>query len=697
MKNYSTENIINIALTGHATTGKTVLAESMVYNAGKVNKMGTIDTGTTVSDYREHEIQNQHSISLTLLNLEWKDKKINLLDAPGYLDFQGEVKSAMRVADLAGVVVSATDGIDIGTELCCEYADKDFSIPKFFIINMVEKDQANFDSVLSSLQERYGRTVFPFTLPVNQGPGFNQLGDVLRKKAFTFKTDGTGDYNETDAEGELNQKLDDLHNELIELIAESDESLMEVFFEKGELSEEELRNGLHQALKTNGLIPVFCVSGLANIGVKRMMDIISKYAPCAGDFEKVIGTKPNSDEEITHGPSINDPLSAIVFKTISEEHIGEMSFFRVYSGSVDVGNDLQNTSRNQSEKMRQVYFMNGKNRDNAPKLIAGDIGAALKLKNTHTGDTLADPKSPIILPNIKFPSPNTNKAIKPKARGDEEKIATGLSILHEEDPTFLYRVDPELKQTIVSGQGELHIDLALKRISSRFNVELLKETPKVPYRETITAKADSKYRHKKQSGGSGQFAEVWMRIEPNGRGNGIDFSNSLVGQNVDRGFVPSVEKGVNQICEQGVIAGCQVVDIKIDFYDGKMHPVDSNDMAFQIASRHAFSDAIKTARPKLLEPIYKIQVKVPDDYTGDVMGDISSRRGKVQGMDSEGNYQVINAELPLACLHDYSTALKAMSSGRGMFSQEFSHYEDMPHNEAEKVISTWEKARAAGE
>jgi len=697
MKNYSTENIINIALTGHATTGKTVLAESMVYNAGKVNKMGTIDTGTTVSDYREHEIQNQHSISLTLLNLEWKDKKINLLDAPGYLDFQGEVKSAMRVADLAGVVVSATDGIDIGTELCCEYADKDFSIPKFFIINMVEKDQANFDSVLSSLQERYGRTVFPFTLPVNQGPGFNQLGDVLRKKSFTFKTDGTGDYNETDAEGELNQKLDDLHNELIELIAESDESLMEVFFEKGELSEEELRNGLHQALKTNGLIPVFCVSGLANIGVKRMMDIISKYAPCAGDFEKVIGTKPNSDEEITHGPSINDPLSAIVFKTISEEHIGEMSFFRVYSGSVDVGNDLQNTSRNQSEKMRQVYFMNGKNRDNAPKLIAGDIGAALKLKNTHTGDTLADPKSPIILPNIKFPSPNTNKAIKPKARGDEEKIATGLSILHEEDPTFLYRVDPELKQTIVSGQGELHIDLALKRISSRFNVELLKETPKVPYRETITAKANSKYRHKKQSGGSGQFAEVWMRIEPNGRGNGIDFSNSLVGQNVDRGFVPSVEKGVNQICEQGVIAGCQVVDIKIDFYDGKMHPVDSNDMAFQIASRHAFSDAIKTARPKLLEPIYKIQVKVPDDYTGDVMGDISSRRGKVQGMDSEGNYQVINAELPLACLHDYSTALKAMSSGRGMFSQEFSHYEDMPHNEAEKVISTWETARAAGE
>ena len=697
MKDYSTENIINLTLIGHATTGKTILAEAMVYNAGMIHKLGSINAGTTVSDYREYEIQNQHSISLTLMNLEWQGKKINILDTPGYLDFHGEVKSAMRVADLAGVVVSATDGIDIGTELCCDYTVKDFKIPKLFIINMADKDQSDFDSVLTTLQERYGRTVFPFTFPINEGPDFNQVADVLRKKTFTFKADGSGDYSEMEAEGELEKKLEDLHNELIELIAESDESLMEIFFDKGELSEDELRSGLHQALQSNGLTPVFCVAGKSNIGVQRMMDILAKYAPCAGDFKEVIGIKPGTDESITDGPSINDPLSAIVFKTISEEHIGEMSFFRVYSGKVNVGDDLQNTSRNESEKMRQVYFMNGKNRKDAPKLIAGDIGAALKLKKTHTGDTLSDSKHPIELSGIPFPSATISKAVKPKTRGDEEKIATGLSVLHEEDPTFIYRVDPELKQTIVSGQGELHLELALKRISSRFKVELLKETPKVPYRETITSKSATKYRHKKQSGGSGQFAEVWMRIEPNGRGSGIDFSNSLVGQNVDRGFVPSVEKGVNQICEQGVIAGCQVVDVKIDFYDGKMHPVDSNDMAFQIASRHAFSDAIKTAQPKLLEPIYKIQIKIPDDFTGDIMGDISSRRGRVQGMDSEGSYQVINAELPLACLHDYSTALKAMSSGRGMFTQEFSHYEDMPHTEAKKVISVWETARAAGE
>ena len=697
MKDYTTKNIINLALAGHATTGKTTLAEAMACNAGIVRKMGSIEEGTTVSDYREYEIQNQHSISLTLLNFEWNEKKINVLDAPGYLDFHGEVNSAMRVADLAGIVVSAIDGIDIGTELCCDYADKDYCIPKLFIINMVDKDQADFDLVLAALKERYGRTVFPFTLPVNPGPSFNQVADVMRKETFTFKTDGSGNYSSAEAEGDWVQKLEDLHKELIELIAESDEGLMEIFFDKGELGEDELRSGLHQAMKSDGLIPVFCVAGASNIGVRRMMDIMAKYAPCAGDFEKVVGTKPGYDEEVTHGHSVSDPLAAIVFKTISEEHIGEMSFFRVYSGKINVGDNLQNTSRNQSEKMRQVYFMNGKNRKDAAQLIAGDIGAALKLKNTHTGDTLANAKNPIQLPGILFPAPNTNKAVNPKTRGDEEKIATGLSLLHEEDPTFVYRVDPELKQTIISGQSELHLDIALKRISKRFNVELETHIPKVPYRETITGKAAAKYRHKKQSGGSGQFAEVWIRIEPNQRGEGVDFSNSLAGQNVDRGFVPSVEKGVNHICDQGVIAGCQVVDVKIDFYDGKMHPVDSNDMAFQIAGRHAFSEAIKSAQPKLLEPIYKIQVKVPEDFTGDIMGDISSRRGRVQGMGSEGHYQVINAELPLACIHDYSTALKAMSSGRGMFTQEFSHYEDMPHNEADKVISTWEAARAAGE
>ena len=423
MENYTTDNIINIALAGHASTGKTTLAEAIMCNGGAIHKMGSIEEGTTISDYREYEIKNQHSISLSLMNLEWLDKKINIIDTPGYLDFHGEVKSAMSAADFAAIVVSATESIDVGTELCWEYADKELNIPKLFIISMADKDQSDFDSVMSALQSRYGRTVFPFTLPVNQGLSFNQVADVLRKETFTFKTDASGDYSEAVAEGDWFQRLEDMHNELIELIAESDENLLEIFFDNGELSEDELRSGLHRALKSGGLIPVFCVSGENNIGVKRMMDILAKYAPCAGDFEEVAGTKPGSDDEAVHGSSIDDPLAARVFKTISEEHIGEMSFFRVYSGKVNAGDDLRNTSRNNSEKMRQIYFMTGNIRVDASQLIAGDIGAALKLKNTHTGDTLSSPKSPILLPEIKYPTSNMSFAIKPRARGDEEKIA----------------------------------------------------------------------------------------------------------------------------------------------------------------------------------------------------------------------------------------------------------------------------------
>ena len=445
-----------------------------------------------------------------------------------------------------------------------------------------------------------------------------------------------------------------------------------------------------------GLIPVFCTSGQNNIGVQRMMDILARYAPCAGDFEEVVGTKPGSDDEIHHGSTVDDHVAALVFKTMSEAHLGELSFFRVYSGTVKPGDSLLNSTRDQTEKMRQVYYMNGKNKKEALRLIAGDIGAALKMKNTHTCDTLASTASPIILPKIKFPTANMSIAVHPASRGDEEKIANGLSIMHEEDPTFEYRVDSELGQTIVSGQGEAHLKQVLHRITSRFGVEISKEKPKIPYRETITANSSAKYRHKKQSGGSGQFAEVWMKITPAQRGEGIDFKHSLVGQNVDRSFVPSVERGIDTVCTDGILAGCKVVDVKIDFYDGKMHPVDSNDMAFQIAGKHAFTDAFNEARPKLLEPIYKIQVKIPEDFMGDIMGDISARRGRVGGMEADGQFQIINAEIPQATMQDYSTALRSMSSGRGMFKQEFSHYEDMPTNEAEKVINHYQSERALG-
>ena len=692
MKEYTTDNIINICLAGHTSSGKTMLAEAMLFNAKIINKMGGTKSGTTVSDYRDYEIDNQHSMSLSLLNYEWLDKKINLLDCPGQTEFQGELLSALKVSDVMALVFNSVSDIEVGSELAWDYSQNQFKIPKIIILNMIDHDQSNFNNLLKSLKSRFGRNIFPLMFPINEGENICDIGDVLRKEVLTFNTDGSGDFSENKPEGDMASNLDSLHNELIELIAESDDSLLEAFFEKGELSEDELRGGLHAAILGGNLVPVFCASGEKNIGVKRIMEIISKYSPCASDIEEV-NCISSDKKAVVQGTSINDSLCSYVFKTVSEQHVGELSFFRVFSGEVKSGDDVHNSTRNQSEKMRQVYYVSGNQRKDASRLIAGDIGAALKLKNTHTGDTITHQSKPIMLTSIDYPSPCMHLSVTPNSRGDEEKLSIGLSIMHEEDPTFSYRVDPELKQTIVSGAGDTHLNMNLDRITSRFGVDISKEAPKIPYRETITAPSNAKYRHKKQSGGSGQFAEVWLKIQPSSRGKGVDFTQSLSGQNVDRGFVPSVEKGINIICEDGIIAGCRVVDLKIDFYDGKMHPVDSNDMAFQLAGKHAFVDAFKSARPKLLEPIYKVKVKAPEDCTGDIMGDISSRRGKVGGMDTEGNFQIISAEIPQVHLNDYATALKAMTSGRGMFAQEFSHYEDMPINEANKVISEYEASR----
>ena len=685
MKDYKTEHIINLGLVGHASSGKTCLAESMSLVAKTINKSGTIESGTTLSDYRKHEIDHQHSISMSVLNFEFLDKKVNVIDTPGYMDFIGDVKSGMRVVDTSAIVINAAEGIEVLTELCWEYSEE-YKNAKCFIVNMCDKDLSKFDSVLNNLKERFGRNIFPFMMPVNEGDGFNQISDVLKKEILEFDSNG----NYTSKAG--SDDLQSLYEELIEMVAESDEKLLETFFENGELTDDELKGGLTAAI-SNGLVPVFCCAGNKNIGTKRILEILSRYGITAADR---FFTANQGDEKIN--VSYNDNhLSAMVFKTLSEEHVGELSFFRVFSGQLKPGDDIENVSRNSHEKLRQIYFMHGKNRKDASSIIAGDIGAALKLKGTHSGDTLTSASRKVKFEEIVYPSPNMSYAITPSSRGDEDKMATGLSVSHEEDPTFIYGFDKETKETIIKGQGDLHLNIVLDKIKDRFGVSLDKNKPKVPYRETIKANSDSKYRHKKQSGGSGQFAEVWLRIAPVQRGEGIDFSNSLVGQNVDRTFVSSVEKGINQICDDGIIAGCKVVDVKIDFYDGKMHPVDSNDMAFQIAGKHAFFDAFKTANPILLEPIYKIRVKVPEDVMGDVMGDISQRRGKVGGMDTEGSFQIINAEIPLENLHDYATALKSMSSGRGMFSQEFSHYEDMPHNEAGRIIKAYESSRAAGE
>ncbi len=681
MKDYSSDNIINMTVAGHSTTGKTMLCEAILLNAKKIRKMGSIESGSTISDYHDYEIENQHSISLSLLAYEYGDKKINLMDTPGYLDYHGDVKCALRISDCVLNVVSASDGMMVGNDLVCEYANKDYNTPMMMAVNMCDREQSNFDSVLDSLKENMGRAVFPFSIPVDEGEGFSKVADILNKKLYTYKTDGSGAYETSDLDDEWNSKAESLYEELIELVAESDDALLEKYFESGELSNEEIQGGIKNAIISKNLIPLFCVSATQNVGVNSMMDTLIPFSPTAQD---------------TKDPDASG-FSALVFKTISQEHVGEISYFRVFSGDLSAGVDVANSSKNDTEKMRQLFSGCGADRIELSKIGNGDIGSALKLKNTATCDTLCTDKGTVKLKGVNFPTDNVSYAVKLSSAGDEDKMGTAMSLMHHQDPTFKYRVDPELKQTIISGQGEQHIKITLDRIKSRFGIELVTSTPKIPYRETITGNAEAKYRHKKQSGGSGQFAEVWLRIAPSSRGDGVDFQQSLVGQNVDRAFVPSVEKGITAMCSEGIISGSMVVDLKIDFYDGKMHPVDSNDMAFQIAGRHAFSDAFKNANPKLLEPIYKLRIKVPDNYTGDIMGDISQRRGKVGGMEAEGKYQVINAEVPLANLSDYATSLKSMTSGNGFFSKEFSHYEDMPVNEAQKVIQAYESSRETPE
>jgi|TARA_B100001079_G_scaffold39425_1_gene30797 elongation factor G len=677
-------DIRNFSLVGHGTSGKTVLSDAILYNGGETNRIGKTENGNTISDYHHDEISREISLSATLLHCNWLEKKLNIIDVPGFFDFVGEAKSALRVSDFAVAVVHGVTGPEAGTDIVWDFAT-DYGIPKILVVNMMNKEHTKFDTVLSQLQSRYSKRVFPFTIPVNPGPGFNQVADVLRKELLTYSTDSSGKFQTEELSGDWKDRVDQLHEELIEYIAESDDSLLEKFFEQGNLSEEELRAGLHDAIINGSVIPLVCTAADANVGVTRLMDIIAKYCPSPDDFSTTKAFKAGSEEEIEVKAS--DPESLFVFKTVSEAHVGELSFFRVYSGEVKHGMDLKNSSRHSSERLGQLFIMNGKNRKEVGVLGAGDMGAVVKLKNTHTGDTLCSSKLDIELPRIDFPLPNINEAVITKSKGDEEKIATGLATLHEEDPTFLFRVDPELKQTIVSGQGELQIEVVVSRLKRKFNVEVDLVEPKVPYRETIKGSGTAKYRHKKQSGGAGQFAEVWMRVAPKSRGEGVEFSDSLVGQNVDRVFVPSVEKGVKAACEEGILAGYRVVDMKVDFYDGKQHPVDSKDIAFQIAGKGAFKDAFMAAKPGMLEPIFEIEVKVPEDHMGDVMGDISGRRGKILGMDNEGDYQVVKALVPQANLYRYSTVLRSVTGGRGMHREKFSHYEDLPREMESRVIS----------
>jgi elongation factor G len=695
MQKYAPEAIRNFAIVGHASSGKTMLSEAMLACAGVIGRMGRIADGSTASDYHPSEKQRLISVQTSLLRAEWAGKKFNILDTPGYLDFISEALSALRVADFALVVIHAQHGIGVGTERVWKYAT-DYGIPKILVVNAMDKLNSHYDEVLAAAREQYGAGVFPMNLPINPGPGFNQVLDVLRNEIVTYDTPNThGKFTEAPASGQWEEKVKQLHTELIEHIAESDDTLLSKYFDQGGLTEEEFRAGIHAAVQSQHFIPLFCAAAETNVGVARLMDFIAKYGSSPVDRKRYAAVDAGGAVAEVR---LTDPEAvAHVFKTAAEAHFGELSFFRVYSGSVKAGMELYNSDRQITERIGQIYLLNGRERATTDELNGGDIGAVVKLKDTHTGNTLCSPSRPVKLAKVQYPLPTIHASLQVMAKGEEDKVAAGMAALHEEDPTFVYRVDSELHQTIISAQGELHLEVIIDRLRRRFNAHVELGEPRVPYRETIKIPADSKYRHKKQTGGAGQFAEVWMRIEPLPRDSGVEFTESLSGQNVDRVYVPSVEQGVANACAEGILAGYKVVDVKIDFYDGKMHPVDSKDIAFQIAGYFAFKESFMKGRPCLLEPIHHIEVRIPEDCLGKVMGDISSRRGRILGIDTDGHFQVIRAEVPARELYKYSSVLRSLTAGRSLHSEQLDHYSEMPRELEQRVIEEAKKRKAEGQ
>ena len=686
-----------MALVGHGGSGKTSFAEAALFASGMTNRLGKVDDGSSVSDYHPDEIERHISINTSLLSTEIESSKLNLLDTPGYTDFTGEVKSALRVADTALIFVKAFEGVEVGTEIAWSYIEE-YTLPSIMVITKVDHDNLDFEAAVKAIKERFTNDAVLVTFPVTTGPGIAGIVDVLSMKLLTFAPAGSGKYTESEIPKDLQERASHLHEELIEKIAESDEKLLDKFFEHGTLSEDDVKIGLRRGILQRKIFPIFSSSPVMNIGVLNVLNFIVKYCPVSAERGTVKGIDPAGKKEIDVKVDSSGGPSLFVFKTVSEPHVGELSFFKVISGSVTAGMDLLNESNGKSERLGQIFVMNGRERKEVSRLNAGDLGAVVKLKDTHTNNTLSAKNFQVTYPPTVFPDPVISNAILPRSKGEEDKIGSGLHSLHEEDPTFIVHYDPETKQTVVQGQGELHLAIVVKRLKEKFGVEVDVVEPRIPYKETIKGVVpDSEYKHKKQSGGRGQYGHVHLKLEPTVRGSGYEFEDAIVGGVVPGRFVPAVEKGVVDAMTSGVIAGYQVVDVKTTLHYGSYHDVDSDEMSFRIAGKMAFRDGFKKAKPILLEPLYEVEVMVPEEHMGDVMGDLSSRRGKILGMDSDNAHQIIKALAPLKELYRYSTTLRSMTQGRGIHKQKFSHYEEVPHEVAEKIILEYEKSKQAEE
>ncbi len=682
MKQYRTDEIRNIAIIAHSGAGKTSLVEAMLYNGGAIERMGAVDSGNSVADYAADEIERRTTLNCSVCIAEWEGHKLNLIDTPGAEDFYGDLHSVLRVVDAVIVVVDATTGVEGGTEKVWEVADK-YELPRLIFINKMDKESADFENALASVEEILETRAVPIQLPIGQEDQFAGVVDVIQMAAY-LEPDGNKRAAKAEIPAELEAEAEETREALVEVAAESDDALIEKFFE-GELTDEEIQNGVQIGILQNQFTPVLCGAALNNVGVQQLMDTLVTGCPSPVDVGPVASVE---DEEETRQPSSEAPMAAVVFKSIADPFAGQLSFFRVYSGILKGDTQVSNSTRGEVERLGKTVFMNGKDPISTPQVEAGDIGAITKLSATQTGDTLCDRDAQIQLAGIEFPNSVISYAIRPTREGDDEKLMTSLTRMSEEDPAFRIERNDVTKQLLVSGLGDLHLTINRERMKDKFGVETEVAPPKVPYRETIRRNVQSiNGRHKRQSGGRGQFGDVWINIGPLQRGEGFEFVNNIVGGSIPRNYIPAVEKGIRERMDRGLLAGYPVVDIQIDLYDGKYHPVDSSDMAFQIAGSMAFAAAAEQANPGLLEPVMNVAITVPEQFMGSIIGDLNGRRGQVMGVEQIGRKQVIQANVPLSEMLRYSIDLKSMTSARGNFTMEFSHYEVAPDDVAQKVIA----------
>jgi elongation factor G len=686
MKVYDAPNIRNIALVGHGGCGKTSLASAMLFDMGAVNRLGRVDDGTATTDFDPDEVERKISLQTGIAHGEWRKNKINLLDTPGYANFLAEARSALRVADAALVVVDAVAGVEVQTEKVWSYCEE-YKLPRIIVVNRMDRERAGFARTLESLEKTFGRGVVPVAIPLGEEKGFVGMADLLANRADVYKDDQSGQFEQVEVPNETREAATAAIEKLVEMVAETNESLMEEFFEKGTLPHDDLVKGLREAVLAGRIFPVFPASSARNVGVQPLLDDIVDLFPSPADREPAVGQDPAKKAEGRREPSASAPLSAFVFKTIADPHAGRISLFRVYSGVLKSDSTVRNANREVDERLGALELLQGKQQVAVAEIQAGDIGAVAKLKETRTGDTLCDKPHPIVFPPLSFPEPATTFAIEPKTRGDEDKISVALHRLMEEDPVIRLAHDPQTHEILLSGMGQLHIEVIVGRLKKRYKVEVNLKKPKIPYRETIKASAEGHGRHKKQTGGHGQFGDCRIRMKPLPRGSDFKFVDDIFGGSIPKNFIPAVGKGIEESRMRGFVAGYPMVDFQVELYDGQYHDVDSSEMSFKIAGSLAYKDAVAKCRPTLLEPIMKVEIAVPEEYAGSVMGDLSSRRGRPQGMEPKGSLQVIKAEVPLAEMLSYDAELTSMTGGRGSYHMEMGHYDEVPGHLLDKVVA----------